>query len=409
MNILYCDKFTANNLTGGTIHIYEVVKGLSNLGHKITILNQDFVDNVNVNENLLKSASPQNTGGDWRNWPLMRNFKGEISLLGNLTSELRIFFLTFFTILFRRYKRFDVIYRRHTVINSEWILARIFKIPSVVEVNGIVYDELKMGQWGGFFSLWLVNKIERYTLPKAVAVITVTPGLKEILTENYSLKSNGISVIQNGANIDLFYPVNALEARETLNLKQEDNHICFVGNLFPWQGVEFAIKSMTEILNAFPKTCLLIVGNGPLKEELIGLARQLNVLKSLIFVGEVPHQKVPLYVNASDICVVPKSGLKSGYSPLKLYEYMACKKPVVGSRASGLEVVEEKQCGILVEPCNYHELAEAICRLLGNRELKEQMGENGFRFVRDNKSWAMVAKSVSSVLDDAVAMHVNRG
>lgn len=66
----------------------------------------------------------------------------------------------------------------------------------------------------------------------------------------------------------------------------------------------------------------------------------------------VPYQKVPLYINASDICVTAKKSLKSGYSPLKLYEYMACGKQVVANRVNGFEILEKNKAGILVEPEN---------------------------------------------------------
>lgn len=403
MNVLYCDKFSMKNINGGTIHIYEVIKGLSRLGYKITILNRDFEDDErHIKQKSLAIFDVRRTGLNWREWPMISKFKGEISFLGILAAELSIFVTAFFTIV-KKHRHFDVIYRRHAVINSEWILSRIFKIPYVLEINGIVSDELRMVNWGGPFSLWLVNKIERYTLSRANMIIAVTPNLKDILSVNYSLKTRRIAIVQNGADTELFHPMDSSKARETLNLNKENNYICFVGNLFPWQGVECAISCMPEILAPFPKARLLIVGNGPLKEELVDLARHLDVIESLKFVGEVPHHKVPLYINASDICIAPKLGLKSGYSPLKLCEYMACKKPVVGSRASGLELVEESRGGILVEPGNIHELAGTICMLLNSQELREQMGENGRRFVLENQSWAMVSKRVASVLDDSIS------
>jgi len=73
---------------------------------------------------------------------------------------------------------------------------------------------------------------------------------------------------------------------------------------------------------------------------------------------------VPEYINASNVCVVPKIPLKSGHSPLKLYEYMACGKPVVASRISGFEILEQNNAGILVEPENPEKLAKAILKLL---------------------------------------------
>ncbi len=402
MNILCLDRFTKGNRTGRSVHIYEIISNLSKLGHEIVLLNRDYRDDdgdIKPENQTIRPVRGQKP--KWHSWPLIGNLNGEIAILAIWAAEMRTFAIAFMTIV-TRHKRFDVIYRRSTAINFSWVLSRFFKIPLVIEVNGIITDELKKGNWGDAFSQWVFDNMGDRTIRKADRIITVTPKLKDILSTDFSIQSDKITVIQNGVNTDIFQPMDMGKARETLSLSTQCNYICFVGNLLPWQGLEHAIRSMPSILNAFPNTQLLIVGNGPMRQELTDLARQIAVIDNVIFVGEIHHYKVPLYINASDICIALKCGLRSGYSPLKLCEYMACKKIVVASRDSGLELVEESHGGFLVDSENVTEITEVICKLLRNKELRQQMGENGWKFVLANLSWTKVAGRVLEVFNDAV-------
>ena len=111
----------------------------------------------------------------------------------------------------------------------------------------------------------------------------------------------------------------------------------------------------------------------------------------------VPYQKVPQYINASAVCVVLKVEAKSGYSPLKLYEYMACGKPVVATRVSGFDILEECRAGLLVNTGDYQEFANAVTMLLKNGELRRELGKNGRQYVVENQSWESVARKVADV------------
>ena len=401
MRILACDNFQTGGVVSSSVHIHEVISRLSKMGHDIMLLNGEYVQNeLGKEHNPIESM--------WRRrekrlvqWRVFRQFRGELALLGIFRHEVYIF-SSAFIILLRKKGSFDVIYRRNNFLNSEYFLAKLFRIPLVKEVNGLIADELKLMNWGDRFSLWISDRIDRLNMSKADRIIVVTPKLKDVLQSEYGIKPDRITVIQNGANTDLFKPMDVTQVRNELNLRQECSYICFVGTLVQWQGIEYLIRSMPAVLDEYPQAQLLIVGDGQMKQELMNLAEQVGVLDKTNFVGMVPYNKVPLYINASDICVAPKTGLRSGYSPLKLCEYMACGKPVVGSRASGLEILEESQGGILVEPGNSAELATAITRVIKDKELRNKMGESGRKYVVENQSWESVARRVAEVLGSAM-------
>jgi len=381
------------------VHAFEVTSRLSKMGHNVVFLNGGCSQN-----DIGAEATPRIPL--WRRveirllqWPVFQPFRSELSILGLFRHEIYIFILVFLAIA-RRKQRFDIIYRRHTVLNIEYLLAKLFGIPSVKEVNGIIPDELRVTKWGDRVSLWVVDRIERFNMPKADKIIVVTAELKEVLHNQYKVPQNKIVVIENGANTDLFKPMDTLEARTKLNLNQSGHYVCFVGSLVQWQGVEYLIRAAPLILESYPDTRFLIVGDGPMKQELIELAEQVGVSNRMIFTGMVPYQKIPLYINTSDVCVLPKKPMGSGYSPLKLCEYMACGKPVAATRTDSFEILEEFNTGVLMNPENPSEFAQAIIKLLQNLELRVHMGENGRKYVVENQSWESVAKKVEEVCSE---------
>ncbi len=138
-----------------------------------------------------------------------------------------------------------------------------------------------------------------------------------------------------------------------------------------------------------------------MKNELLNLSRELGIEDRFIFTGVVPYDRVPAYINASDVCAAPfilARNAKIGLSPLKLYEYMACGKPVVASAISGVaDALEASKGGISVLPENPEALAGAILKLLENKELRASMGSKGLSYVTENYSWYSVARQVDGV------------
>jgi len=402
VNILFYDRLKVRQLIAISTHKYELVSNLLKLGHNVTLLNADYPRKV---EEIVFSNQPSPAKGirsKLLSLRIVQRFMGEIGILWSLGRDLSLFLSAFILITSRR-RNFDVIYRRHSLFNSDYLLARLFRLPLVKEVNGIVSDNARITGFSDNFSLRIIDKIERFNMPRADRIIVVTSKLKETLQKDYGVAGDKISVIPNGANIDLFKPMNAEQARKQLDLSQAGHLVVFVGDLAAWQGVDYLIKSIPYVVKRCPDTRFLIVGDGMMRQELVELAQQVGVSDKIIFTGMVPYHKVPLYINASDVCVVPfrkERGERIGSSPLKIHEYMACGKPVVASRLNGLEVLEDNNTGILVEPESPSELAQAILRLLQSKELRQQMGKNGRKYVVENRSWESVARKVTEVLGE---------
>jgi len=284
------------------------------------------------------------------------------------------------------------------------LFSKIFGLPHVLHLADDIVEDMNVQNTNS--SLITIYKvIEKINCTHSSKITTTTPNIKYALHKRWNTPLNRIITIPNGANTDLFKPMNLNKARKELDFDQNSHYIVFVGSLVVWQGVEYLIKSAPMILDKCPDVRFLIVGNGTMRGDLEALAEEIGMSNNFIFTGTVPYEDVPKYINASDVCVVPKKPLNSGYSPLKLFEYLACSKSVVASRISGFEILEQINAGILVEPENPEELANAITKLLKDEKLREEMGGAGRIYVVKNHSWKTVARNVANVCEDAVEKH----
>ncbi|MCK4735512.1 MAG: glycosyltransferase family 4 protein [Methanophagales archaeon] len=328
-----------------------------------------------------------------------------IPLIGGASYQL---VLLFYYLLYQiKHRKPDVIHSRISLFTiSPMILSKLIRVPYIVEINGLLIGEQKLSNTSRLI-IQISKVIERFNYKHATKLVAVTQGIKEGIMELYNIPDEKIVVIENGANTDLFKPMDISKARKGLKFDQDANYICFVGHLVPWQGVEYLIQSAPLILKEIANLRFLIVGDGPKKKELVELAEKTGVSDDLIFTGAVPYEEVPKYINASDVCVAPFIRARNeriGLSPLKIYEYLACEKSIVSSRIPNLEFIEEQNAGILVEPENPEELAKAIIKLLKDEKLREEMGKNGREYVVKNHSWESVARRVVEACESTISI-----
>jgi glycosyltransferase involved in cell wall biosynthesis len=277
-------------------------------------------------------------------------------------------------------------------------------IPYIIEINGLItYESIESDpRYVPRIYLMTYSIIERFYLRMAYRVVAVTAGLQRYIHRTYRVPLQRISVIENAANTDLFRPMNAEACRKALNLDSSFAYVGFVGTLARWQGIEYLIKAAVKVIHEIPNVKFLIVGDGVMKSELVRMSKELQISNYIIFTGLVPYIEVPRYINACDICIVPKTAfnVRTGMSPLKLYEYLACGRPVIASDIEGLsDFLNRAQAGIIVPPERVEELSEAIIYLLKADNLRKEMGMRGRRAVVLEHSWLAVAQKIASLCE----------
>ena len=300
-------------------------------------------------------------------------------------------------------KKIKLIYARHGISTVPAImLGKITGIPTLVEVNGLLSEET---QYQKPVLNSLISSLDKLASKKATGLIAVTQGLKEYLLELNQRPGKEITVIPNGTNTKLFRPMNMAEARKAHGLG-DGKLIVFVGTLAPWQGIPFLIEAV-ELLKHEDFT-VLIVGSGPIEGELREMVKNKQLDGKIKFTGPVEYKNIPGYINCGDICVAPftiNRNMKIGLSPLKVYEYGACGKPVIASRIKNLEFIEQENIGRLVEPENPEALAEAIKSMLGNPEQARTMSQNARKLMEEQYNWDCIARRIQVQIDNIIDLH----
>ena len=393
MKILIMDVVKPMLNDAGSVHRWELISNLAKLGQDVYVIAYKDVAFKNVHVNKLRI---------------------EKGMFGKMFSKFRYIIL-----LFRLTKKhnIDILYTRNGLTGLVgWIIKMITGSKLIYELNGILADEWetirKEGKIGIFVRIKMVLSIhmEKFALKKSDTIIAVTEGIRNYLV-NLGISEDKITVIGNGVNIDMFKPMNdsliLQKIRKQYNIKESEYVIVFVGNLAPWQGIEYLIRASSLILGKVPKTKFLIVGDGIMREKLESMVRELELEEKFIFTGRVPYEKVPIFINISDVCVCPSPVNSyfriSGGSSLKIFEYLACGKPVVTGNIRGDgDLVVNSGSGFAVMSEDYAELAGAIIKLLKNEKLRLQMGENGRKTIVKYHSWERIAKKIVEIFEKII-------
>jgi glycosyltransferase involved in cell wall biosynthesis len=287
-----------------------------------------------------------------------------------------------------------------TTVPVALALCRLSTVPVVIEVTGPIAEEARL--YGvSERKIALIRSISERALRAAAAVVAVTDGIKRQLVAEYGVDERAAHVVGNGVNTGIFRPRSSAEARVRLGLRAEGPVVGFVGNLHRWQGTEFMIEAMPAILSAVPDVELHVVGDGATKDSLERSATRLGVRERVRFHGQVPYGDVPDFIAACDVLVaplIPKPTGDSGYSPLKLFEYLSSGRPVVASRLEGLEVIEREGLGRLVPPADPDALAVAVVELLADDNARAEMGDRARRIALERFGWDRAAERTIEIL-----------
>lgn len=213
-------------------------------------------------------------------------------------------------------------------------------------------------------------------------VIAVSEDIKETLLRK-KCSPPKIVVIHNGIDVDLFEKkANQEEAKREFNIDLNAKVIGSVGRLSPQKGYSYLLEAAAKVTEALPEAIFVLVGDGPLKEDLIAYAQKLGLRNKIIFAGF--RTDIARIMSMFDLFVM--SSLIEG-TPLALLEAMASAKPIVATNVGGIpSLVKNNYNGILVESRDSDALATQIIKLLQDKNVSTQMGLKARDYVKQNFS-----------------------
>lgn len=394
---------------GASIHVREMVGAFARAGHQVVlaapVLNKSpWEKPAEVEANLLHvrlAASAQTASQH------VRNFTQHLGLDSSLPGELRriLHNQELEVELIARLDKDspDFIYERAALYGTAGaVVAKALNVPLLVELNAPLAVEQTAYRGNGLGDLGA--QAERWALGQADAVLAVSAPLRDHVLD-LGIDPAKVHVIPNGVNTDLFHPAPpdaALRARLGLG---EGPVLGFVGGLRPWHGIETLPEIFARVSARHPGARLVIAGDGPLRE---GLARGLTergLLEQAVFTGALPHDEVPAVIRQFDIALAPYPALEHAFyfSPLKLFEYMACGVPVVAANCGQIaDVIRDGESGLLHPPGDLNALAAACDRLIGNAKLRFALGQSAATHIRSGYTWTHNARRVTELAESLI-------
>jgi glycosyltransferase involved in cell wall biosynthesis len=305
------------------------------------------------------------------------------------------------------------VYEAHNVSGYGFLKSlskRCIRKPFIQTVHGVLADEYMQSlhensstirsKFGNLI-MWRLSKLEKKSAMNATLIVTVSKYSSEKIVRFYDVDQGKIRIVPNGVDTQHFKPSkNGNAIKRQIGL---EHNLCvlFVGRLIPRKGLPFLIGAAKHVVKEYNQTTFLVVGNGPLKNNLAAYLQRLNLSANFLFLGDVKESILPALYNCADVFALPS--LQEGQG-IALLEAQATAKPVVAFDVGGVrEAVLEKETGILTKP-DSRELAEAILKLLSDCSLREKMGHKGREFVSHNFSWDVCAQRMQQVYREAVGV-----
>lgn len=245
--------------------------------------------------------------------------------------------------------------------------------PHIACIKGVLGDAVRFEAGTTRASLAFQASLEKRHAQRADLVITISRYCAECLEELYGIRNAVVvpELIDLNTWRDLFRanPAEGVSGKFT---------ILSVCRFYPRKRLDILLGAAGLLRNDIPELELRIVGNGPEHSRLQGICKQMGLEKVVQWLGDASMSSLAEEYNHCDVFCLPS--VQEGFG-IVLLEAMAAGKPIVAARAAAIpEVVRN---GILVEPENPEALADAICRLYHDAELRRSLGSAGLRDVEE--------------------------
>ncbi len=258
---------------------------------------------------------------------------------------------------------------------------------------------------------WTATKFENALLKTKIKKVLslwgsdVTSAIKDVAylgkLKNIAANSNAVifhsqflqnkyKAIQTLPHTQVIYPGIDIASPLTKRLAGETLKILCIARLSPVKGHKFLFESVKILTDESKNIRLTIIGDGPLRNELLGLVENLKIKDKVNFLGTQPPNSVMEAIDNHDLVVLPSVKLENGQEEafgVSLIEAGSRGCAAIGSRTGGItEIIKNNLTGFLVEEKNPRALANAIKTYCDNRELLNTHGQNAHAFIRENFS-----------------------
>ncbi|MDR9488499.1 glycosyltransferase family 4 protein [Salibacter sp.] len=255
------------------------------------------------------------------------------------------------------------------------------------------------------FFLNLAYKLEAWCYKNAALITGQTQGIVKDIDKRFpTLKTFWLP---NGVDLSYYNPDQVQSNWRVENDYSDSDILLFYGGIIGHaQGLEVILKAAKEVQN-HPELKFILMGDGPVKNELLELSKDMN-LNNVRFFDPVPKSIMPKVVKAVDATIVPLRNLPlfEGAIPSKIFENAAMKNPVIlGVKGEAKDLfADEGQCALPFEPENHQELASLLVKIANGQIQLKELGENGRNYVDQKFNRNKIAASFNNELKKLVSI-----
>ena len=294
----------------------------------------------------------------------------------------------------------DVVYYRWMDSPHPLLFARLVRAQCVCEVNGEPVPPWRAGK----LRSRMTHALAAFALRRCDRVVVLTEGLRELVQSQYGVQADRVAVLPSGSDLLVFRPTERDTCRREAQLDPVCQYIGFVGSFYRYQGLATLLEAFAHIHDRRPSTRLLMVGEGEEAAALHEQAALRGLSPWITWTGRVEYARIPAWIGAMDVCVAPFCGDRGETSPVKVFDYLACGRPVVASAIPSVAGLFSRANGVvLVEPDCADALAEAVLDLLARPDEACRLGGDGRIFVEQRFGWDTIVRTLHDMVGQIVS------
>jgi glycosyltransferase involved in cell wall biosynthesis len=400
-------SYRSNPHCGGQgVYLKNLSRALKDLGHRVEVisgppdpqLDDDIPLHPLTGLDLYNPADPFRV-------PTLKELSNPINLmewLGVSTMgfpEPFTFGLRAYLYLKSRLHTYDIVHDNQSLSYGIWAINKLaptiatihhpITVDRKIAIRSVSSPLRKMKEWRWYSFVGMQKRVSR-TLPR---IIAVSRSAKKDIGRDFNIPADRFSIVPNGINTDLFYPIDDIERKK--------NRIIVTNSAdTPLKGLFFLFQALAE-LNKFQDVSVTVVGEPKKDGDLVKLIRRLGIGHCIHFTGRISNGEFVRQYARATAAVVPS--VYEGFG-LPVGEAMACGVPVISTTGGALpEVVGD--AGILVKPADSRALAGAIRDLLNNPLRAKELGMAGYRRVHKHFTWKKAAEKTVSAYREVIDGH----
>lgn len=236
----------------------------------------------------------------------------------------------------------------------------------------------------------------KYLLKKNMLISNRCTFITDSLKKSYCNDHVQSMVIPNGVDTELFHPSDSKDLKKRLDIKESDFVLGFSGILSEWSDLEKIFPIVSKLKKKIDVK-FIVRGGGEKLGYYKHLAKLHDIDSNVIFTGITSYQSGPEIISCMDVCLISLKSTQDVQNshPIKMFEYMACEKPIISTPLSG---VEELGNNLVLFARDEISLEQNVITLFNDDNLRKSLGKMGREYVVKNFDWEIVGQKYEDIL-----------